>query len=237
MSRTITNKKSTKSRKKKDEEENEAEIPVVEVSQPEFAKNEEENCLKEDEIQLCKDKEIENKKHIEIDEEITSKENINTSNNAFHDYVGNHIRSKKERSSEEYNIFLPSSNNLSQTVNILQEETGLRKRNYNSTDTSSKRFLSDKESQSFSLEGLLLFTQTQLKINKELLIIIIYIGIYFFLMSFEFLYGLVFRQVDIISDSFFHIFKASALIITAASILLSKYFSNLTVIIHLPRIF
>lgn len=220
MSRNITNKKSAKSRKKKDEEENEAEIPTVEDKQP--LNNETENNF------------VQSISHLEKEFERMKEKNEIPLDQTEEILINKKVSNEEEQSSkrkEHYNLFSFNDKNHSnsQTSNILQGESGLRNRNYQSTDSNSKRFLNETPSIVVSLENFISFCKTQFKINKEIMIIIVYIGVSFSLLSFEFLYGLIYSQVDIISDCFFNMFKSSAFLITASSILLSKYFSNLAV--------
>jgi Co/Zn/Cd efflux system component len=131
---------------------------------------------------------------------------------------------------EEQNIFYQSNfstYNLSQTVNIMKEDSGLRERKYQSTEYSSQKFLTENTNEAFSLESLITYTFKLIKVHKEFMLIVVYIFLSFSMMWFEFLYGLFYSQIDIISDSFFNLFKSSAFLITALSILLSKYFNYL----------
>jgi Co/Zn/Cd efflux system component len=131
---------------------------------------------------------------------------------------------------EEQNIFYQSNfstYNLSQTVNIMKEDSGLRERKYQSTEYSSQKFLTENTYEAFSLESLITYTFKLIKVHKEFMLIVVYIFLSFSMMWFEFLYGLFYSQIDIISDSFFNLFKSSAFLITALSILLSKYFNYL----------
>jgi len=131
---------------------------------------------------------------------------------------------------EEQNIFYQSNfstYNLSQTVNIMKEDAGLRERKYQSTEYSSQKFLTENTNETFSFQSLITYTFKLIKVHKEFMLIVVYIFLSFSMMWFEFLYGLFYSQIDIISDSFFNLFKSSAFLITALSILLSKYFNYL----------
>jgi len=131
---------------------------------------------------------------------------------------------------EEQNIFYQSNfstYNLSQTVNIMKEDAGLRERKYQSTEYSSQKFLTENTNETFSFQSLITYTFKLIKVHKEFMLIVVYIFLSFSIMWLEFLYGLFYSQIDIISDSFFNLFKSSAFLITALSILLSKYFNYL----------
>lgn len=135
---------------------------------------------------------------------------------------------------EEQNFFFQSNfsgYNLSQTVNIMNEDSGLRERKYQSTEYSSKKFLNENGNDNFSFESLVSYTFKLIKVHKEFLLIVVYIFLSFSMMWFEFMYGLFFSQIDIISDSFFNLFKSSAFLITALSILLSGYFNHFNFLI------
>ncbi len=109
----------------------------------------------------------------------------------------------------------------------MKEDSGLRERKYQSTEYSSQKFLTENTYEAFSLESLITYTFKLIKVHKEFMLIVVYIFLSFSMMWFEFLYGLFYSQIDIISDSFFNLFKSSAFLITALSILLSKYFNYL----------
>lgn len=136
---------------------------------------------------------------------------------------------------DEQNIFYQSNfqnYNLSQTVNIMKDDTGLRERKYQSTEYTSQNFLTENTNDIPSFENLINFTFKLIKVNKEFMLILVYIFLSFSMMWFEFFNGLYFSQIDIISDSFFNLFKSSAFLITALSILLSKYFNYLNFLIE-----
>ena len=115
--------------------------------------------------------------------------------------------------------------NLSQTVNIVQEDTGLRERNSFKKLDISDHSNGEKAFEEISFEEFFLIAKKLIKNNKEIMLILIFIIILFSAMIFEFFYGLSYGQVDIISDSFFNMFKTLSFVITALSILFSKYFN------------
>ena len=115
--------------------------------------------------------------------------------------------------------------NLSQTVNIVQEDTGLRERNSFKKLDISDHSNGEKAFEEISFEEFFLIAKKLIKNNKEIMLILIFIIILFSAMTFEFFYGLSYGQVDIISDSFFNMFKTLSFVITALSILFSKYFN------------
>ena len=121
--------------------------------------------------------------------------------------------------------------NLCQTNNIIQEDTGLRDRKSKKKNANSINFNNEKDNQALSIKAFAMFGQKLFNVNKEFMIILIYILISFLAMSFEFFYGILYAQIDIISDSFFNLFKTLAFVITALSILVSKYFNSVNKII------
>ena len=123
--------------------------------------------------------------------------------------------------------------NSPSTHHKISEEASLRERKTEDNNNSEIRFKNLEEITSFTLSSLVLYANKLVKVDKEFLIIIIYIMLWTIALFIEFFYGISTSQVDIISDSFFHLFKTSAFLISAISILLSKYCNSFKVLYSL----
>lgn len=65
-------------------------------------------------------------------------------------------------------------------------------------------------------------TQRLINTNEEFLSLLIFLGVWLLLISFEFIYGFNYSEVNVLSDSFFNFFKTFSFLIACGSILLTR---------------
>ena len=149
------------------------------------------------------------------------------SNKSYYKHNVNYNDNNQTNINNENYYYRNNIENFNKTTSKINEECLSIENNYtNKTNTNCLNYNDNNQLNSKLLVEI--FNKEFVRLiqsNKEFLYLLIFSIIYFFIILFEFISGILLSNINILSDSFFNIFKSLSFIIALISILLSKSYS------------